>query len=123
MTSKSDQRTVAPGLAALAALLAVVLVASACSSSKKSSASSSSPNTVNVKNFSFQPGSLTVPVGTKVTWKFDDSAQHALKANDSSFTSNPLSSGQTYSFTFSKAGTYSYICSIHTYMKGTVVVQ
>ncbi|MCW2524818.1 MAG: plastocyanin [Frankiales bacterium] len=66
---------------------------------------------------------LTVPVGTKVTWKFEDSAAHTVKANDGSFTSPAMKSGQTFSFTFTKAGSYPYICSIHQYMTGTITVH
>lgn len=76
-----------------------------------------------VKNFSFSPTTLTVATGTRVTWKFEDSAQHTVSADDKSFLSPALNSEQTYSFTFAKPGTYQYICSIHQYMKGTVIVM
>jgi plastocyanin len=46
---------------------------------------------------------LTVSVGTTVTWKFDDSTQHTVTANDNSFTSSPMASGQTYTHTFNTA--------------------
>jgi plastocyanin len=92
-------------------------------SASAGSSATTAPDTVEIKNFSFSPMSLTVPVGTKVTWKFDDSAQHTVSADDKSFVSPAMSNGQTYSYTFTKAGTYQYICSIHQYMKGTVVVQ
>ena len=66
---------------------------------------------------------MTVAVGTKVTWKFEDSAAHTVKANDGSFSSPPMKSGQTFSYTFTKAGTFPYICSIHQYMTGTITVK
>ncbi len=78
---------------------------------------------VDIKGFAFKPETLTVPVGAKVTWKFDDSAKHTVVADDKSFTSPAKSGGQTYSYTFAKAGTYTYLCSIHNYMKGTIVVK
>jgi plastocyanin len=78
---------------------------------------------VEVKNFSFSPMDLTVTAGTTVTWKFDDSAQHTVKASDGSFTSPALSNGKTFSFKFTKPGKYSYICSIHQYMTGTITVS
>jgi plastocyanin len=93
------------------------------SSALAGSAAAAAPDTIEIKNFSFSPMSLTVPVGTKVTWKFDDSAQHTVSADDKSFVSPAMSNGQTYSYTFTKSGTFQYICSIHQYMKGTVVVQ
>lgn len=91
--------------------------------SAKGGAPDSSATTVDIKDFAFAPMTLTVPVGAKVTWKFDDQAKHTVVADDKSFTSPAKSSGQTYSFTFPKAGTYKYICSIHEYMTGTVVVK
>ena len=75
---------------------------------------------MDVKNFAFSPKSLSVAVGTKVTWTFDDDVLHNVTASDSSFKSADLSSGKTYSYTFNKAGTYNYICTIHQYMTGTV---
>ena len=121
--------------AAIMTVIAVAaLLATACSGSGKStgagatSAGSSSGASVSadlvvVKNFSFSPMTLTVAAGTKVTWKFEDSAQHTVSADDKSFVSPALNSGQTYSFTFATPGTYQYICSIHQYMKGTVIVK
>jgi plastocyanin len=97
--------------------------AGAVTSSSSSSSSTSGGNTVQVQNFAFSPKTLTVPVGTKVTWKFDDSTAHTVKASNGAFTSTAFADGQTYSFTFNTAGTYNYICSIHPFMTGSVVVQ
>ena len=69
------------------------------------------------------PGTLTVPVGTTVTWKFDDSTQHTVNADDNSFASPAMANGQTFAHTFTSAGTVSYHCSIHPFMKGTIVVK
>jgi plastocyanin len=85
--------------------------------------SSTSSNMVDVKNFTFTPMTITVTVGSTVTWMFDDSAQHTVSASDKSFVSLALSNGQTYSYTFKTAGTFQYICSIHQNMKGTVIVK
>jgi plastocyanin len=79
--------------------------------------------TVDIKNFAFSPANLTVAKGTKVTWKFEDSAAHTVKADDGSFTSPALANGKTYSYTFTKTGTFKYICSIHQYMTATVTVK
>lgn len=79
--------------------------------------------TVDIKNFMFTPMSLTVQVGGKVTWKFEDAANHTVVADDRSFSSPSMSNGQTFSHTFSKAGTYKYTCSIHPYMTGSIVVK
>jgi plastocyanin len=95
----------------------------ASSSGSGSSASTSTGDTVDVKNFSFTPASLTVAKGTTVTWKFDDSANHNVTASDKSFKSADMHTGGSYSFTFNSAGTYNYICSIHQYMKGSITVK
>ena len=96
--------------------------ATATTASNGSPASNGGP-TVEIMNFMFMPASVNVPVGTTVTWKFDDSTQHTVTADDNSFTSSALGSGQTYTHTFTTAGTVNYHCSIHTFMTGTIVVQ
>ena len=78
---------------------------------------------VEINNFMFTPMSLTVPVGATVTWKFDDSTQHTVTADDNSFSSSPMGSGQTYTHTFATAGTTAYHCSIHPNMTGTINVK
>ncbi len=78
---------------------------------------------VEIKDFMFSPMSLTVPVGGTVTWKFDDSTQHTVTADDKSFASTPMSNGQTFTHTFTTAGTVPYHCSIHPNMTATIVVK
>jgi len=77
-------------------------------------------NQVSITNFAFAPASINVAAGTTVTWTNGDSVQHDISA--SGFTSPVLNQGDTYSHTFSQPGTYTYICSIHPFMHGTVVV-
>ena len=82
---------------------------------------------VAIKNFEFQPKSITVRVGTTVIWT-NDQGTHTVKADDGSFTSPTLSSGKTFSHKFTKKGTYGYHCSFHGSsgghdMAGTVVVR
>lgn len=81
-------------------------------------------NTVNIINFSFQPGSLTVKAGDTVTWVNNDSTTHTITSDNGAFTSSGnLAPGDKYQFTFTKAGTYPYHCSIHPSMTATVTVQ
>lgn len=80
-------------------------------------------NAVIIQNFTFSPATLTVKVGDKVTWTNQDSVGHSATADDGSFDTGVLSQGQSGSITFSKAGTFSYHCSIHPNMKGTIVVH
>ncbi len=82
----------------------------------------SSGNSVSIMNFAFNPNSLTVKVGTKVTWTNNDSVTHTVTADQGAFNS-PVPSGSSFSFTFTKAGTYAYHCSIHPSMTATIIVQ
>jgi len=80
-----------------------------------------SGNSVTIQNFAFNPQTLTVAVGTTVTWTNQDSATH--KINSNTFNSSDLSKGATFSYTFQTPGTYDYSCSIHPYMTGKIIVQ
>ncbi|QEN12514.1 cupredoxin domain-containing protein [Mycolicibacterium sp. ELW1] len=78
---------------------------------------------VGITNFAFTPATLTVKVGDTVTWTNKDEEPHTVVAGDGSFHSPGLDANATYSFTFTKAGSFDYICSIHPFMRGTVVVS
>jgi amicyanin len=78
---------------------------------------------IKIDNFSFGPPDLTVKVGATVTWTNGDDIPHTVVSTDKAFKSKVLDTDEKYSFTFSKAGTYAYFCSIHPRMTGTVVVQ
>jgi plastocyanin len=85
--------------------------------------SAGSGSAVSIADFSFQPATITISVGTTVTWTNKDNAGHTVTADDSSFTSDRLGSGVTFSHTFATAGTFTYHCAIHASMKGTVTVH
>lgn len=79
---------------------------------------------VTIQGFQFQPATITVSVGTTVTWTNRDGAPHTVTADQgSAFNSGSLSSGGTFQHTFSQAGRFSYHCDLHPSMTGTVVVQ
>ena len=78
---------------------------------------------VKIDNFSFGPATLTVPVGASVTWTNRDDIPHTVVSTDGVFKSKVLDTDEKFSFTFSKAGTYPYFCSIHPKMTGKVIVQ
>ncbi len=86
---------------------------------------SAAPATVEVKidNFSFGPQSITVAVGTTVKWTNRDDIPHTVVSSEGVFKSRVLDTDETFSFTFTKAGSYPYFCSVHPKMTGTVVVQ
>jgi amicyanin len=94
-------------------------------SSNNTNEAPSNTNSVTIKDYAFSPANITVKVGTKVTWTNDDSVGHTVTADDPSSdapASGTFGKGETYSFTFNKAGTYDYHCEPHPYMKGTVTV-
>jgi amicyanin len=80
---------------------------------------------VKIDNFSFGPASLTVAVGATVTWTNRDDIPHTVVSTDDAktFKSKVLDTDEKFSFTFNKAGTYPYFCSIHPKMTGKVIVQ
>lgn len=79
-------------------------------------------NTVSIKNFAFTPSTITVKAGTTVTWTNSDQDPHTVSANGGQFRSQTLNTGDTYKYTFSTAGTFAYLCTIHPFMTATVVV-
>jgi plastocyanin len=83
----------------------------------------STGNIVNISNYTFSPASLTVAKGTTVKWTNNDQVVHTVTDDNGKFDSGNLPYGQSYSRTFSDTGTFHYHCSIHTYMKGTIIVQ
>ena len=76
---------------------------------------------VSISNFAFDPAALTIKVGTTVTWTNNDVVAHTVTFTDVA-NSPVLNRGDQFSRTFTKPGTYSYICSIHPFMHGMVVV-
>ncbi|HEV3364342.1 MAG TPA: cupredoxin domain-containing protein [Acidimicrobiia bacterium] len=101
--------------------LAVAVAAGACGG-RDSNASGDAP--IRIVNFQFEPKTLTVEPGAKVTWTNDDTAVHSIK--DTSRLATPVSQdlpkGGTFSITYEQPGSYSYICGIHQYMTGSVTV-
>src|SRR5215213_1964163 len=102
-------------LAALS-LVALVLFAPTAGAQGKTT-------TVSIKDFAFNPSNTTVSPGTSVTWVNNDQTAHTATANDGAFDSGTLQPGQSFSFTFDKAGTYAYHCNIHPDMTATVTVS
>jgi len=80
-------------------------------------------NAVKIDNFVFGPQTITVPVGTTVTWTNGDDIPHTAVSTDGVFKSKVMDTDEKFSYTFTKAGTYSYFCSIHPKMTGQVVVK
>jgi plastocyanin len=81
--------------------------------------------TVGIDNFTFTPSALVVTAGTKVVWTNRDDIPHTITdASESrAFKSAALDSDDSFSYVFSRPGTYSYFSSLHPHMRGTVVVK
>ena len=142
----NTRRYMQPWMLLAGVALLAVLVLAACGGSSGGSGSStpaSSPTSasgggtsaVSIADFAFSPQTLTVTTGTTVTWTNNDGAPHTVTATDGpstsaqttgAFDSGDLGQGETFSFTFDKAGTYYYDCTIHAAqasMHGTVIVK
>ena len=107
-------------LASLTTIMTLLLAVSAAVA-----ANAASPASVDVKidNFSFGPQEQTVAVGTTVTWTNRDDIPHTVVSTDGVFKSKVLDTDEKFSYTFAKAGTFAYFCSIHPKMTGKIVVQ
>src|SRR6201997_1954188 len=82
-----------------------------------------SPATVNIDNFAFAPATLTITAGTTVTWKNEDDSPHRIGDKNGTFKSAALDTDDTFSHTFAAPGEYPYICTIHPYMAGKIIVK
>ena len=110
----------------LSLILLGTLVLSGCSlyggsSTNTPAIAPTAPNSINIQNFAFNPGTLTVKKGTAVTWINNDSATHQIKS--ATFNSGQLGKGQSFSFTFDTAGSFDYSCAIHPSMTGKIIAE
>ena len=86
---------------------------------------SNNPTThyIDIQGYAFSPSSITINVGDTIVWENYDSASHTVTSNDGTFDSGSISTGNTFSFTFTSAGTFNYYCAPHPNMTGSVTVQ
>src|ERR1700731_2357960 len=101
-------------------MLAVLLLTAASPRVKANDAANAE---VKIDNFSFGPQSVTVPVGATVTWTNRDDIPHTVVSTEGVFKSKVRDTDEKFSYTFAKAGTYPYYCTIHPKMTGQIVVQ
>jgi plastocyanin len=119
MTKKNVSLT---GLA-IPAVMAVLLLLASLQNVRANDQSSVVNTAVKIDNFVFGPPTLTVPVGTTVTWTNGDDIPHTAVSTDGVFKSKVMDTDEKYSYTFTKAGTYPYDCTIHPKMTGKIMVQ
>jgi plastocyanin len=78
---------------------------------------------ITIDNFTFTPKELTVAVGTTVKWVNHDDIPHTVVEKTTTFRSKALDTDDSYSFTFTSAGTFDYFCGLHPHMVGQVIVK
>ena len=119
---------------AVVLVLGAALLLAACSSgggsgsstsgSSSGSGAATSTESITISNFMFSPMHTSVAPGSTVSVTNKDSVTHTLTATGGRFNTGDIGPGQSKTFTApSKAGTYDYICNIHQYMMGTIVVR
>ena len=85
---------------------------------------SSKQNRIEIKDFAFNPRTLTVKSGETVTWINRDEEPHTVVSVEKQFKkSTALDTDQTFTITAGAPGTYTYFCSVHPKMTGTIVVE
>jgi plastocyanin len=77
---------------------------------------------VHIKGFTFVPASLSIKAGTTVTFINDDDDAHTVTSVSKAFDSGGLDTRDRWTYTFTKPGTFNYLCAVHPYMKGVVTV-
>jgi plastocyanin len=78
---------------------------------------------ITIDNFTFTPKELTIAVGTTVKWVNHDDIPHTVVEKKTTFRSKALDTDDSYSFTFTSAGTFDYFCGLHPHMVGQVIVK
>ena len=105
------------------ALLFTALASTPCLAEDANNASAGPMATVSMDHNTFIPSEITVVPGTTVTWVNNESMPHTVVDLNKSFRSKTLAKDASFSFTFTTAGDYSYLCSIHPNMKAKVIVK
>lgn len=103
--------------------LAVGLIGAGKERNATAASGDSTTAVVNIEKFVYNPNPLTVPAGTSVVWINHDVVPHDVVSTDKTFKSKLLEKDEQFSYTFSKPGTYHYICSIHPKMAADLVVK
>jgi plastocyanin len=116
-------KNVRVAILAATAVIAIVLLLAGSPIVMASDTPSAPGTEVKIDNFSFGPQTITVAVGATVTWTNRDDIPHTSVSTEGAFKSKVMDTDEKFSYTFTKAGTYPYYCSIHPKMTGQVVVK
>lgn len=115
--------------AGLTAVIAAVALAgcggggSAAKGAASGGSSSATGDKITIAGFAFMPKDLKVKVGQMITVTNQDTTIHTIAADDKSFDSKDLKQNQAFTFAIKKAGTYTYICTYHQYMVGSITAS
>ncbi|MGH3688268.1 MAG: cupredoxin domain-containing protein [Pseudonocardiaceae bacterium] len=108
----------------LFAMSALVMGCGGGAGREGTSGAAAAPDTIVIKNFTFVPATVTVAAGTRITVINQDQAPHTVTANDKSFDTATIAGGQRGEIMApGKPGSYSYLCTFHQYMTGTLIVK
>lgn len=110
------------GLSIGAGVLAVVLLVLWATLGKPTSTGAAQAS-VTIVNSSFSPATIAVPMDTAVVWTNQDGFAHTTTSEQGVWDSGALGTGQSFSFSFTSPGAFPYFCAIHTFMRGTVIVE
>ena len=111
------------GLVTPVVIVMLVLLVTGSSNVRANDQPSAATAAVKIDNFSFEPQTLTVTVDTTVTWTNRDDIPHTSVSTDGVWKSKVMDTDERFSYTFTKAGTYSYFCSVYPKMTGQIVVK
>ena len=120
------------GIAALIAIASVMILAgtdlqaqheNGASKIVQTAAETDTASQVSISNYAFSPASLTVKVGTTVTWINHDDDPHSVDSTEGKFKSKALDTGSKFEFRFTEAGEYPFNCRFHPKMTGKIIVQ
>ncbi len=106
----------------LASVAAVALLVPTGAAEARSAGHRAAGASVTVANMAFSPAKVTVALGERVTWTFQDSVAHTSTSDQGFWDSGTRSGGATYSRAFGSAGSFAYHCTIHSMMRGKVRV-
>lgn len=112
-----------------AVLLFILVVLNLCLAARGNEMTNGAPvvdnkNKIEIKDFAFNPQIITVKSGETITWINRDEEPHTIVSVEKQFKKSPaLDTDQQYTVTAGAPGTYSYFCSVHPKMTGTIVVE
>ena len=121
-TTAAEVATTSPGGSTTTGREGTTTTVAAPTTEAPTTTTGSTATTISIADFAFDAPTVEIPVGTTVEWINNDSFAHSVVANDQSFMSERLEPGDTFTFTFTAAGEFAYLCGIHPSMMGSIVV-